>query len=42
MSECLNYPNLTKQNSLVKEIGGRGGDMVKRPYLIVRTHFAVI
>lgn len=26
MSECLNYPNLTKQNSLVEEIGdGTGG-----------------
>lgn len=25
MSECLNYPNLTKQNSLVEEIGDRAG-----------------
>lgn len=26
MSECLNYPNLTKQNSLVDEVGaGWGG-----------------
>lgn len=40
MSECLNYPNLTKQNSLVKEMGsGRG---VEGDYLITRTHHAVI
>lgn len=25
MSECLNYPNLTKQNSLVEEMGGGVG-----------------
>lgn len=25
MSECLNYPNLTKQNSLVEKIADREG-----------------
>lgn len=25
MSECLNYPNLTKQNSLVDEVGAGWG-----------------